>query len=127
MTLGPLGPDGPKRPGPKSRRGAFREIGSVLDDVLAGLKLETRFQAAQATEEWNAVVGPEVARRTRPVGVRGGELLVEVQGAVWMGHLAVLRQGILDDLNGRLPAEARLTSIRLVPMRCKEERVEPER
>lgn len=127
MTLGPLGPDGPKRPPAKSRRGVFKDVGSVLDDVLAGLKLETRFQSARATEEWNAVVGPEVARRTRPVGVRGGELLVEVQGAVWMGHLAVLRQGILDDLNGRLPAEARLSSIRLVPMRCKEERVEPER
>jgi hypothetical protein len=72
-------------------------------------------------------VGPDVARRTRAVGVRDRELMVEVQGAVWMGHLAVLRQGILDDLNGRLPAESRLTSIRLVPMRCKEERVEPER
>jgi hypothetical protein len=52
--------------------------------------------------------------------------MVEVCGAVWMGHLAILRQGILDDVNGRLPADARLRGIRLVPMRGKEgSRIEP--
>jgi predicted nucleic acid-binding Zn ribbon protein len=111
----------------RQRGGGLTAVGSVLDRVLAELHLEARFQAAEATELWKEVVGPEVARRTRAVGVRHGELLVEVKGAVWMGHLAVLRQGILDDLNGRLPAAAGVSSIRLVPMRCKEERFEPER
>jgi predicted nucleic acid-binding Zn ribbon protein len=99
-------------------------VGTVLDEVLASLKLTSRFQAARATDEWDAVVGPDMARRTRPVGVRDGELLIEVQGAVWMGHLAVLRQGILNELNRTLPEEARLVSIRLVPMRSKEETLE---
>ena len=104
-----------------SRGGGLTPVGNVLDQVLAGLKLEERFKSAGATELWGDVVGPDVARRTYPAGVRGGELLVEVRGAVWMGHLAVLRQGILDDLNGRLPADARLSSIRLVPMRRRKE------
>lgn len=109
---------------PPRKRGELSPVGGVLDQVLAGLKLESRFQAARATDEWPQVVGPEVVRRTRPVGVRNGELLVEVQGAVWMGHLAVLRQGILESLNRRLPESARLRSIRLVPMRFKEEPLE---
>jgi predicted nucleic acid-binding Zn ribbon protein len=108
------------------RGGEFRPLGGVLEQVLAGLKLEERFQAARATDEWALVVGPEVLQRTRPVGVRDGVLLVEVQGAVWMGHLAVLRRGILDSLNERLPETARLKSIRLVPMRSKEEPIESE-
>jgi len=108
------------------RKGEFRAVGRVLDELLAGLKLESRFQAARATDEWGSVVGPDMERRTRPVGVRDGELLVEVQGAVWMGHLAVLRQGILESLNRRLPDTAQLTSIRLVPMRFKEEPIESE-
>lgn len=114
----------PARP----RRGPaeMRPVGGVLDEVLAGLRVESRFQAAQATDEWVPVVGPEVARRTRPVGVQNGELLVEVQGAVWMGHLAVLRQGVMEALNRRLPDAARIKSIRLVPMRFKEERIESE-
>lgn len=113
--------------GPQSSRGGeLRPLGGVLDQVLAGLKLDERFQAARATDEWASVAGPEVVKRTRPVGVRNGELLVEVKGAVWMGHLAVLRQGILESLNRRLPEGARLKSIRLVPMRSKEEPIESE-
>ena len=110
----------------KRERGEFQPVGSVLDRLLTGLKLESRFQAARATDEWGSVVGPEVERRTRPVGVRDGELLVEVQGAVWMGHLAVLREEILESLNQRLPDTAQLSSIRLVPMRFKEEPIESE-
>ena len=104
-----------------ARHEGLQAVGPVLDQVLQGLKLEARFAAAEATDRWVEVVGPEVRARTRCVGVRGTELLVEVQGAVWMGHLAVLRQGIVDEINGRLPAERRIRAIRFVPMRTKEE------
>jgi len=100
----------------------FQPVAAVLEQVLQALKLETRFAAAEATDCWALAVGPEVLARTRCVGVRDRELLVEVQGAVWMGHLAVLRQGILDQMNRTLPASGRLRAIRFVPMRSKEER-----
>jgi len=99
----------------------FEPVGAVLDQVIEGLRLDARFASAGATDCWAQVVGPEVSGRTRCVGVRDGELLVEVRGAVWMGHLAVLRQGILDQINERLSAGERIRAIRLVPMRCKEE------
>jgi len=108
------------------RGGEPTAVGSVLDRLLPGLHIEEHVAAAAATDLWADVVGTEVARRTRAVGVRDGELLVEVCGAVWMGHLAILRQGMLDDVNERLPADARLRGIRLVPMRGKEgSRIEP--
>jgi len=107
-------------------RGHLEPVASVLDQMLAALKLDSHFAAAQATEIWLQVVGPDVAKRTRPVGVRDAELLIEVQGAVWMGHLAILRQGIMEEINAKLPAEARIRAIRLTPMRCKEEKgIEP--
>ena len=110
----------------QKRGGQPVTVGSVLDRLLPGLRIEEHVAAAAATDLWADVVGPEVARRTHAVGVRDGELMVEVCGAVWMGHLAILRQGILDDVNGRLPADARLRGIRLVPMRGKEgSRIEP--
>lgn len=108
------------RPSAASR--GFEALGSVLDGVIRELRLEERFASAQATDHWSAVVGPEMAARTRCVGVRDRELLVEVRGSVWMGHLAVLRQGILERINERLAPDARLGSIRLVPMRGKEGR-----
>ena len=103
-----------------TRTGEFESVAPVLDRMLSGLKIAERFAAAQATELWTEVVGPEVVARTRAVGVRDGELLVEVRGSVWMGHLSLLRQRFLEEINERLPEEARLKAIRLVPMRNKE-------
>jgi len=104
-----------------SDREGFEPVSTVLEQVLQALKLETRFKAAEATDHWAEAVGPEVLARTRCVGVRDGELLVEVRGATWMGHLAVLRQDILERMNRTLAADARLRAIRFVPMRSKEE------
>ena len=98
----------------------FQPVSTVLDQVLRSLRLEEKFAAAQATDRWTETVPPEVKARTRCVGVRDAELLVEVQGSVWMGHLAVLKQGILDEMNRTVPAEKRIAAIRFVPMRSKE-------
>ena len=103
------------------RSETFQSVSTVLDQVIRSLRLEEKFAAAEATDRWSETVAPEVKARTRCVGVRDGELLVEVQGSVWMGHLAVLRQGILDEMNRTLPAEKRVSAIRFVPMRSKEE------
>ena len=105
----------------RSRGGPFEAVAPVLERMLSGLRIEERFASAQATELWEERVTPEIKRRTRAVGVRDGELLVEVKGSVWMGHLALLRQQIMDDINERLPIEARLRAIRLTPMRSREE------
>jgi len=106
--------------GAEAREG-FEPVGAVLDQVLRSLRLETRFAAAEATDRWASAVEPAALKRTRCVGVRDGELLVEVQGATWMGHLAVLRQDILERINQTLAPEKRLRAIRFVPMRSKEE------
>ena len=105
--------------GSESRDG-FEPVATVLDQVLQTLKLDARFAAAEATDRWVEAVGSEVLARTHCVGVRDGELLVEVHGAVWMGHLTVLKQGILDRMNQTLAVPNRLRAIRFVPMRSKE-------
>ena len=107
--------------GAASAREGFEPVSTVLEQVLQALKLESRFQAAEATDRWAEAVGPQIVARTRCVGVRDGELLVEVLGATWMGHLAVLKHDILERMNQTLAAEKRLTAIRFVPMRTKEE------
>ncbi|MBI4364918.1 MAG: DUF721 domain-containing protein [Candidatus Latescibacteria bacterium] len=120
------GPGTPGARGAAGKTGRGRDpelesVGSILGPVLQGLRLEDRFAAAEASDRWDEVVGPAIRARTRCVGVRDAELLVEVRGAVWMGHLALLRQGILDQINERLAGEKKIRTIRFVPMRTKEE------
>lgn len=107
------------RPRPK---GQLEPVGGVLDSLLRRLRLEERFAAADATDRWEKTVGPEIAGRTRCEGVRDGELLVSVRGATWMADLAVRKHEILKRLNEELAEGARLSAIRLTPMRGREER-----
>lgn len=107
--------------GVRRGKGALEPVGGVLDGLLRRLKLEEHFAAADATDRWERTVGPEIARRTRCDGVRDGELLVSVRGAVWMADLAVRKHEILQRLNEELAEGARLSAIRLVPMRGREE------
>ncbi len=100
---------------------AFEPLGSVLDGVLRELRLPERFAAADATERWEAAVGPEIARRTRCEGVRDGELLVLVRGTVWKAELTIRRMELMQRINEGLAEPARLRSIRFQLMRGKEE------
>lgn len=100
--------------------GPLAPVGEVLDGVLRRLRLEERFASADATERWDAAVGPEMAERTRCEGVRDRELLVFVRGAARMADLAVRRHEILRRINEELPEGAKLRAIRLAPMRGKE-------
>jgi predicted nucleic acid-binding Zn ribbon protein len=102
--------------------GPLEPVGDVLDELLRRLKLEERFAAADATEQWERAAGPEAAVRTRCEGVRDGVLLVSVRGSAWMADLTVRKREILERINRRLPEGARLNAIRFTPMRGREER-----
>ena len=106
---------------PRRPKGDLEPVGGVLDGLLRRLRLEERFAAADATDRWERTVGPVVAARTRCEGVRNGELLVSVRGAAWMADLAVRKHEILRQLNDELAEGAKLSAIRLTPMRGKEE------
>lgn len=109
------GGDGRRRGGP------LTPVGDVLGETLRRLRLDERLAQADATDRWERVVGPEIARRTHCEGVRGGELIVSVRGATWMADLAVRQRDILARLNEELAEGAKLRAIRLTPMRGREE------
>lgn len=54
-------------------------------------------------ERWSEIVGPEVARLSRPVSIEDGALRIRVSVPAWAGHLRWAEQEILanlDDLVG---------------------------
>lgn len=68
--------------------------------ILARLKLPagTITPEQLACRGWIATVGKRVAAHARPVRLCNGKLLLEVDDAVWQGHLKVLERQILDRL-----------------------------
>ena len=59
----------------------------LLDAVLAGIGGPTVEAIVVLHERWAELVGPEVADRSRPLGVEAGTLKIAADSAAWASHL----------------------------------------
>ena len=101
-------------PGHRQRPGIDRgprPVSESLDDVVAGLTRPlppaghppAAHRASAATlgtvfSRWEELVGPAVARHTRPLRLEGGTLVVAVDEPPWATQVRVLAPGILARL-----------------------------
>ena len=104
---------------PIDRRGAAKpkkpaSLGEALDDYLRGAGLKKRVQQAAILEEWDALVGPQIAAVTAPQFITAdGVMRVHVASAPWATELGLMTPRILARLNqGR---SGRVKEIRWVP------------
>ena len=87
-------------------------VGALLPRVLHDLGLGAPARVLRIAEHWAEAVGPEVARRSRPLALRGEELEVGVESSVWCQQLQLQVPWILERLRAVLgddaPARLRL-------------------
>ncbi|WP_326550687.1 DUF721 domain-containing protein [Micromonospora sp. NBC_01813] len=71
----------------------------LFGDVLARLVKSRGWQqpAAEATVfgAWEKVVGPEIAKHSRPIKLEDGELTVEAESTAWATQLRMLARSLL--------------------------------
>ena len=81
--------------------------------MLSGLGLAGRLREREALTLWPDLVGPEIARRSKALRIRGGVLFVRVDSAAWSQELLFLKAKILsrfdDTLGPGLVREIRFT------------------
>jgi predicted nucleic acid-binding Zn ribbon protein len=91
-------------------------VGALLPRVLHDLGLGAPARVLRIAERWAEAVGPELARRSQPLALRGDELEVGVESSVWCQQLQLQVPWILERLRAVLaddaPAKLRL---RLAP------------
>lgn len=68
---------------------------AVVEELGAGKKLAE----CQAQIVWREAVGPELARRSRPLRVKRGRLEVAVASAVWRNQLSFMKKDIVERIN----------------------------
>jgi hypothetical protein len=90
---------------PPQRR-APAPLDRVLRGALEGRRLASVLVDATILERWADAVGPAVAARARPEGLRDGVLTVRVASSPWMAELAFLKPRLLDRINAALEAPA---------------------
>jgi predicted nucleic acid-binding Zn ribbon protein len=71
------------------RTGRFNEraIGEVLPAVYKNLGLEERMDYVLLAGSWKDIVGENIFRHSKPVGVVNRCLIVEVDSPVWLNEL----------------------------------------
>jgi predicted nucleic acid-binding Zn ribbon protein len=89
----------------------FAKIGELLPQILNKLGLDQRFKEQQVLDFWPAVVGEELAARTRATRVENGILYVHVDHGAWMQELHFIEKELLRKLRARSPG-VKLNSIR---------------
>ena len=75
---------------------AVTPLTAALTSVLRDLAGTQPRAHAELWARWGAVVGPEMYRRSFPVGLRGTTLIIGVSSSSWLQELSFLKTAILD-------------------------------
>lgn len=71
-------------------------IGDILKALKKSGEVGAQFEQALIWEHWPEVAGPQMMHHGRPLGVRDGTLLIEIDSAVWMHRFSYEKEGIMD-------------------------------
>ena len=96
------------------RKAEVRRIGDLLDQLMKSPAIPKPGDTAALSEAWVRAAGPEVARRSRPLGLRRGELTVGFESAAVRQEVESFRKGqILARLRAEYP-DRRIAALRCV-------------
>lgn len=82
------------------------KLGQALDSYFKKTGLEEQIRQRKWLQKWPEVVGVHICRYTRPLGLKGGVLWIEVSDSSWLYHLTMLQEKIKDDFNKIIGFEA---------------------
>lgn len=101
-----------RRRGTSTRRGGYSGAGpderdpQPIGKVAAGLFAERGWERpvaeARVFADWATLVGPEIASRCKPVGLRDGELRLAAESTAWATQLRLLSSTLLAKLVAEL-------------------------
>lgn len=76
-------------------------VANVLQGLFENSKspLSKGFQRYRLEQQWNEVVGPQIARYTRPTDYNNGLLTIAVKNASLLTELQFFRQDIISKVN----------------------------
>ena len=87
-------------------------VGEILPRVLELLGLDNRFEEVRLMQGWAEVVGPVVAKKSRPRMLKNGILFIEVENSVWMQELWFHQKQIIERIQKEYP-KVEIKGIRL--------------
>lgn len=88
------------RPDPRDPQG----ISTVLSRVLGDLGWTAGMNAGRVLEEWDQIVGEQVAANARPVSLEDGTLMVTASSSAWASQLRMLTPHLISTIEEHIGA-----------------------
>ena len=85
---------------------------SVLEQILRDFGTPDLKVVTSIVDQWEDVVGVDLAAKISAVAVRGSELIVRVDDPAWASQISWLENQLLEKIT-RLVGEEKITSIRV--------------
>jgi predicted nucleic acid-binding Zn ribbon protein len=82
---------------PKNRE--FTPIGTLIDQIRRGFRLERGVDPSLLWERWNSIVGPAIADNAQPAVFKGKLLVVHVSSSTWLQQLQFLKADLIEKIN----------------------------
>ena len=92
-------------------REGIRPLKDVVKKVIEDLSSTEGFKKKDILKEWPRLVGGKAKRHTKPISIRRGRLVVNVDESSWLYELNLNKENILKKINERF-GEAELKEIR---------------
>jgi hypothetical protein len=98
----------------EGRKQAPKRLGDLMAKLLRSTARPRRRELAEIAAAWARAVGPEVARRSSPIGFRGGELTVSFQSSALRQEVVAFRKAEILAKLGRECAGTRVATLKCV-------------
>ena len=85
---------------------------SVLEQLLKDFGTPDITTVTSIIDQWEEIVGSDLATKISAVAISGSELIVRVDDPVWASQISWLENQLLDKIT-RLIGEEKITSIRV--------------
>ena len=85
---------------------------SVLEQLLKDFGTPDITTVTSIIDQWEEIVGSDLATKISAVAINGSELIVRVDDPAWASQISWLEKQLLDKIT-RLVGEEKITSIRV--------------
>jgi hypothetical protein len=79
---------------------AMQNMKDIISVAIKNLGLEKQYNAQSIILHWSEIVGDDIAANAYPRFVQQGTLMVGVNNSVWSHHLSMMKESIIDKING---------------------------
>ncbi len=77
-----------------------KQIGQLIEELIKNRRWEKNFALGKLKQDWEKVVGRNIANHTTPEFIKGKRLFIEVDSPIWSMQLNYLKNQVIDTING---------------------------